>query len=267
MARRAPTDTRPSWNNMHKAVVCERYDIVERMLKKGANVNETTLRGVTALHLACADGLNNFVTLLIEHGADVNAQNVDGETPLHFAVRNGSEETIRLLLDADADIDATDDELHTPLHWAIVEDNSVLVALLLEHGADPFAETIMEGNAAMVAVLNNCYDSLQILLSHCPSIASRLDEDGNSLLHLAACSGHEDIVHLLLNTGLPTDILNDDDATAADVATSAHIATIITSSPCPSSSSSPTTTPSSSPTTSQSSLSDSSDKSPLPIFL
>lgn len=76
-----------------------------RYLKRGADVNARTLVGLTALHLAAANGDIGLVGVLMRHGADLNVQGFGG-TPLHMATDAG--------------------------HYAVVR------ALLL-HGADPFA--------------------------------------------------------------------------------------------------------------------------------
>ena len=54
-----------------------------------------------------------IVQLLLKRGADVNAQNNNYSTPLHLAT---SSEIARLLLQYGADIDARDQNHRTPLH-------------------------------------------------------------------------------------------------------------------------------------------------------
>lgn len=55
--------------------------IVRLLLKNGADVNERTENGRTALHDACLNGSLEAVTLLLKHGADVNIVDNDGLTP------------------------------------------------------------------------------------------------------------------------------------------------------------------------------------------
>lgn len=60
-----------------------RYDyMVKFLLKNGAEVNETSLDGRTALHVACQTKQLRIVKMLLKHGADVNVLDDDGNTPL-----------------------------------------------------------------------------------------------------------------------------------------------------------------------------------------
>jgi ankyrin repeat protein len=77
-------------------------DIVDILLKAGANVNEKTPTvDSTMLLIACREGLADIVDILLKAGADVNYSNRDGETPLHMAVTNDSnksEENLELIV-------------------------------------------------------------------------------------------------------------------------------------------------------------------------
>ena len=81
-------------------------DIVELLLKRGANVNETNgMR--TGLYEASANGHYDTMELLIKAGADVNAECYDNsltETVLLMAVRYGFFEGVDLLIRSGADV-------------------------------------------------------------------------------------------------------------------------------------------------------------------
>ena len=82
-------------------------DIVELLLKRGANVNETNNRR-TALFEASGRGHYDTMELLIKAGADVNAEcysDCEGkETALLMAVRYGFFEGVDLLIGSGADV-------------------------------------------------------------------------------------------------------------------------------------------------------------------
>lgn len=75
-------------------------DLVEKMVKKGADVNKT---GWTALHYAASNGHSAVIRLLLENYAYIDAESPNGSTPLMMASMYGSPESVKLLLDEGAD--------------------------------------------------------------------------------------------------------------------------------------------------------------------
>lgn len=59
--------------------------MVETLLQLRADVNNTTPRGETALHLAMKRGHSRVCKVLLDAGADVGATSVDGESALSLA--------------------------------------------------------------------------------------------------------------------------------------------------------------------------------------
>jgi ankyrin repeat protein len=147
-------------------------DAARVLLDAGADVNQVTRYGWSAL-LAATQNRNYLMgKFLIEHGADVNIANKGGWTPLYLATDNrnleGGDyptrtpdmdhlEFIRLLLEAGADpnarlIESTetrtvftnqwlDEEGATAFLRASQSGDIELMRLLLEHGADPHINT------------------------------------------------------------------------------------------------------------------------------
>ena len=75
-------------------------DLVEKMVKKGADVNKT---GWTPLHYAASNGHSAVIRLLLENYAYIDAESPNGSTPLMLASMYGSPESVKLLLDEGAD--------------------------------------------------------------------------------------------------------------------------------------------------------------------
>ncbi|XP_008066693.1 unconventional myosin-XVI-like, partial [Carlito syrichta] len=71
---------------------------VKHFLSSGGNVNEKNDEGVTLLHMACASGYKEVVSLLLEHGGDLNMADNQYWTPLHLAARYGQTNLVKLLL-------------------------------------------------------------------------------------------------------------------------------------------------------------------------
>jgi ankyrin repeat protein len=74
-------------------------DVATMMLKKGANVNCTTIEGLTPLHLAAIDNNIELVALLMLYGA--NPELVDGSNKkaLHYACDNNNMDMIKLMVE------------------------------------------------------------------------------------------------------------------------------------------------------------------------
>ena len=128
---------------LHSAALGGCYEIVELLLREGADVNAIQkVGGGTPLHLAALGGNFKVVELLIARGADVNAKNNEGSTPLHYAAEVGhNDTTVEILLKNGATVNVSDSLGLTPLHLAVGHfgRSEGIVALLLEHGADVHA--------------------------------------------------------------------------------------------------------------------------------
>ncbi len=112
-----------------------RADVVELLLKQGADANARDASGVTVLMYAAMAGSKvEIVEMILAHGAEVNAAETGGRrvTALHLAalLRMKPSGVLRLLLRAGADIDARDASGLTALDWAVKKGNVEKAALL-----------------------------------------------------------------------------------------------------------------------------------------
>lgn len=109
------------------SAVYEKTDALALLLiEAGAKVNTKTgiyidgTGDITPLHRAT--DRPQLVEALLKHGADANALDSTGQSALHWAVGDAEVESVRLLIEAGADVNAKDKEGHTPLsHVRIVE--------------------------------------------------------------------------------------------------------------------------------------------------
>jgi len=78
-----------------------------------------------------------MIQKLLKAGADANETSTNGETALMFASRNGNPDAVKALLDAKADANAKE-KLRgtTPLMWAAEQAHPEAMKLLLASGAD-----------------------------------------------------------------------------------------------------------------------------------
>jgi ankyrin repeat protein len=157
------------------AAFCNRkgsFEIIQTLLRYGADVNARTITGDTALHNSVRWNSLRTCKLLLEHGADVNARDGMGTTPLHQAARFARPSVACSLLQFNADIDACDDKGNTPLRFAIQRRSSGLVSVLLLHGAEVSSlYTKTEGRASFMDLLTQRDDRVAIrLVTHCKYI-------------------------------------------------------------------------------------------------
>jgi len=71
-------------------------ELVQLLLKGGADIKATQKGGYSALHSAAANGNVSLVTLLVKSGADQYAK-ADGKTPLDFARERDRTEVVAVL--------------------------------------------------------------------------------------------------------------------------------------------------------------------------
>jgi quinoprotein dehydrogenase-associated probable ABC transporter substrate-binding protein len=72
-------------------------DIAQDLIKRGANVNAATTKGVTPLMIAAAHDNASMVGLLAQSGANAAAKSADGQTALDIAQQNGNDSAARAL--------------------------------------------------------------------------------------------------------------------------------------------------------------------------
>ncbi|CAD5211556.1 unnamed protein product [Bursaphelenchus okinawaensis] len=168
-------------------------EVVE-LLAKGANVNTTTIDGVTPLHQSVIDGNFEMVRFLLDHGADINAQDNEGWTPLHAAVCCGNLNILEYLYDKGADITITNTDKELPVDLA--EDDTIkhyLEERLQIHGLT--ADECRQREEKVM--LKDCMDWIRN--------GAYLDKPhprtGATALHVAASKGYNKLISLLVQAG------------------------------------------------------------------
>ena len=114
-------ETMGGFTSLHIAAENGYLELVNFLLKNGANVNTRNDKKGTPLHPAALNGHLEVVTALILSGADINARVLDGCTPLHYAIENGHRNIAHVLLKHGANVDTVDKTYNnTPLHLSLI---------------------------------------------------------------------------------------------------------------------------------------------------
>lgn len=87
-----------------EALSFKSFDLAERLIEKGADVNVKDEYGMTPLHYAATHSDGFFVDLLINKGAKINVKANDGMAPIDFALRQNHLNNVQLLIQKGADI-------------------------------------------------------------------------------------------------------------------------------------------------------------------
>jgi ankyrin repeat protein len=211
-------------HRLHAAAASGNKDVVEQLIKEGAEVNEQVYELLafgdvagTPLHVTVSTCPWNYpysrnasfapelvfnayyesVEVLLNAGANVRLTRPWAGTPLHDAARKGLTDVAKLLVFHGADINSKEDyEGRTPLHVAAENNRLEMVEYLLSNGAD-----IDE-----VAQRNPPAGTLSLCLREGDAV-------GMTPLQLAAREGHAAVVKALVEAGASRDR-----ATAIDLA-------------------------------------------------
>jgi ankyrin repeat protein len=123
---------------LHGAAMCNGENIVDFLIKVGADINIKNTEGHTPLECALLANHHQIVSKL-----NLNQQDEDGNTPLHLAVRAGKGGRVDCLMKARADINIKNKEGQTPLDCALAGDCADIVRQLGPNVQDEKGDTAL----------------------------------------------------------------------------------------------------------------------------
>lgn len=157
------------------------YDeILKLLINKGTDVNSISKDYYTQpLHDACNIGKISVAKILLEHGANIESISSDNWRPIHYASRS-SYEMVKLLFDKGADMQTEAIDKSKPIHVACCNDEPKIVEFLMGIGVDLEEETDMRINPLDIALFNEYWDVLYVLIhgfvgdyNHCANTLTR----------------------------------------------------------------------------------------------
>nr|XP_015209327.1 PREDICTED: oxysterol-binding protein-related protein 1 isoform X1 [Lepisosteus oculatus] len=178
--------------------------------------------GWTPLHLACYFGHKDVVEELLKAGADVDVLNNMGDTPLHRAAFTGRKEVVMLLLQYNACATVLNGTAQTPRD--VTKD--VEIRNMLE-AAERTEERKQEELLLEAAREGNSTTLTELLNRKKPPDINCSDLLGNTPLHCAVYRGQKQCAIKLLKSGASPNIKNQNDQTAFDLVNSAEMKQIL----------------------------------------
>ena len=189
-------DSEPAYcgNALHAAISGHHIDLAYHLLELGADVHAKGGCNGNALQAACREGHQQLAQKLVDRGADVNAYGRDNCTALRAAVQIGHEDLVRFLIEKGATIDIRCESQRTLLELALTGDSMVIVQLLSDHGTESFLDVAIN-------VLQRPKPEAMIPHLSSARVLQKDEAHSKTILHWAAETGHEDVVHRCLELG------------------------------------------------------------------
>lgn len=185
-----------SRKELTRAIELEDFEVVERILNQGFNIEFCDERKWTPLMLSAADGKDKMALLLIQAGANIHHTDSAGYTSLHWAAFNGHAGLVKLLLDHGANVNARSLHGWTALLQAVTRRYTAIVSLLLERGADVNIAADDGWTALHKAASNGRIPEVSLLLARGASRSVR-NKEGATPLEVAGKNKHDQVVALL----------------------------------------------------------------------
>eukprot|EP00475_Leptophrys_vorax_P029047 TRINITY_DN4237_c0_g1_i7.p1 TRINITY_DN4237_c0_g1~~TRINITY_DN4237_c0_g1_i7.p1 ORF type:complete len:244 (-),score=55.52 TRINITY_DN4237_c0_g1_i7:60-791(-) len=124
------------WTTLHLSSSTGQTLIVEKIVSaKACKLDAKTSAGATALHYASSKGFEEIVQILLKGGADPNIRDRAGSTALHRAASKGHVSVGKHLVAAKCELELADEEGYTPLHLSCMEGNLQITLVLIRAGA------------------------------------------------------------------------------------------------------------------------------------
>ncbi|XP_078297190.1 uncharacterized protein LOC132676998 isoform X4 [Panthera onca] len=156
---------------IHKAACVGNAAQVQQILFFAENgVDDRDKMNRTALHLACAYGHPEVVTLLVERKCHLDLCDHENRTALMKAVQCQEEKCVNILLENGADPNIRDVSGNTALHYAAFGDNISIIEKLLLYNANTEARNKDNITPLLVAVNENKQQIVEVLVEKATNI-------------------------------------------------------------------------------------------------
>uniref|UniRef100_A0A674BS47 Kinase D interacting substrate 220 n=1 Tax=Salmo trutta TaxID=8032 RepID=A0A674BS47_SALTR len=192
------------WTALISAAKEGHVEVVKELLANNASLEHRDMGGWSALMWASYKGRVEVTQLLLEKGASPNITGQYSVYPIIWAAGRGHADIVHLLIHHGAKVNFmiffNDKYGTTPLIWAARKGHYDSVIHLLVNGADVDQEGANSMTALIVAVRGGFNEVVKEILKRNPNV-NMTDKDGNTALMIAAKEGYNEIVQDLLDAG------------------------------------------------------------------
>ncbi|XP_057334146.1 putative ankyrin repeat protein RF_0381 [Microplitis mediator] len=144
------------------AVEWDRKEIVELLIKNGANINYMPLYTSSALIHSIKNCTPEITEMLVKAGANVN-MNLRNNTALIEAIKVPDYKMIPYLIENGADVDVSINKIGSLLNWYFRSSKSAVISLALDVGAD--VNVVDENDKTAIDFFSNT-ENFQTLIEH-----------------------------------------------------------------------------------------------------
>ncbi|MGE5419571.1 MAG: ankyrin repeat domain-containing protein [Chloroflexota bacterium] len=173
---------------------------IERLVKKGADINAVTERGVTPLIFAVANNKKEAVSTLLAYDPDIDKFTTYFENALLIAVKNDFFDIAELLVRDGANVNIGDRYDATPLHYATIYGFTAMADMLIYYDADINPKTSDGSTPLMGAVWSGNSVIADILLQNGAKVEEK-DNEGFTPFLLASWFGDTLTMNMLYKAG------------------------------------------------------------------
>ena len=193
-------------------------ETVERMLKKGIDINTQDDSGYTALISAAHHNRSDVINHLIDKGARLDMQDKNGYTALLHAIMFDKTAVALILIEQGADINLGNKNDHNALMLAASNDNIRIINVLVKKGADLNAVN-HEGNTALILAAGGNIAAAIKLIKNGANV-NIANKSGRNALMRAAYKGMPEIAQVLVDAGADLHAVNEKGNQALSIAVS-----------------------------------------------